>query len=195
MSSSRHLVDLRCSPKEKDFPHPSQLEQYLLVLLRLSQAKILHPGEYQDVRGLLTKCYKLDGQKIGELKKHWLSQTCLKTSVSSRPVKKQTIAINNAEKGTKTKIQARNSKSKKFIGTVGPYSRQENSSKFVYIPARQCRSHFNLTEKFKFLISRKFEIFTKTSHSKLVGTPCRSRRNSSELLDPSLDKILRFDFQ
>ena len=52
-------------------------------------------------------------------------------------MKKQTIAINNAEKGTKTKIQARNSKSKKFIGTVGPYSRQDfwcHSSAYFSVP-------------------------------------------------------------
>ena len=31
---------------------------------------------------------------------------------------------------------------------------------------------FYLTKNFKILISRRFEIFTKTSHLKLVGTPC-----------------------
>ena len=46
--------------------------------------------------------------------------------------------------------------------------------KFVYILAKQCRSHFNLTNIFdkkilKILTSRRFEIFTKTSHLKLVG--------------------------
>ena len=55
--------------------------------------------------------------------------------------------------------------------------KRKNSSKFVYILAKQCRSHFNLTNFFdrknsQILISRKFEIFTKTSHLKLVGTPC-----------------------
>jgi len=39
---------------------------------------------------------------------------------------------------------------------------EKNSWKFVYILAKHCRSHFNLTKNFKILISRKFEIFTKT---------------------------------
>ena len=45
----------------------------------------------------------------------------------------------------------------------------KNSWKFVYILAKQCRSHFNLTnifdKNFKILISRRFSL-------KLVGTPC-----------------------
>ena len=52
----------------------------------------------------------------------------------------------------------------------------KNSGKFVYILAKQCRSHFNLTnfltKNFKILILRRFEIFTKISLLKLVGTPC-----------------------
>ena len=49
--------------------------------------------------------------------------------------------------------------------------------KFVYILAKQCRSHLNLTnffdqKNFKILISPRFEIFTKTFHLKLVGTHC-----------------------
>ena len=54
---------------------------------------------------------------------------------------------------------------------------EKNSWKFVYILAKECRSPFNLTiffdKNFKILISCRFEIFTKTSHLKLVGTPCR----------------------
>ena len=34
---------------------------------------------------------------------------------------------------------------------------------------------FFWTKNFKILISRRFEIFTKTSHLKLVGTACRIR--------------------
>ena len=41
------------------------------------------------------------------------------------------------------------------------------------ILAKQCKPHFNLTNLFdKIPISRRFEIFTKASHLKLVGTPC-----------------------
>ena len=43
---------------------------------------------------------------------------------------------------------------------------KKNSWKFVYILAKECRSPFNLTnffdKNFKILISRRFEIFTKT---------------------------------
>ena len=53
------------------------------------------------------------------------------------------------------------------------YEKRKNSWKFVYILARQCRAHFDLTnfltKNFKILISRKFESFTKTSHLKLVS--------------------------
>ena len=46
----------------------------------------------------------------------------------------------------------------------------KNSSKFVYILAKQCRSHFNLTnfftKKFKIIILR-----SKTFNLKLVRTP------------------------
>ena len=44
--------------------------------------------------------------------------------------------------------------------------KRKNLWKFVYILAKQCRSHFNLTnifdKNFKILILRRFEIFTKT---------------------------------
>merc|ERR1711860_177117 len=55
--------------------------------------------------------------------------------------------------------------------------KRKNSSKFVYILAKQCRSHFNLTnifdrKNFKIQILRRFEIITKTSYLKLVGRPC-----------------------
>ena len=48
---------------------------------------------------------------------------------------------------------------------------EKNSGKFVNILAKQCKSHFNLTNFLISPISRRFEIFTKTSHLKLVGTP------------------------
>ena len=61
--------------------------------------------------------------------------------------------------------------------TAKCYEQRNNSSKCVYILAKLCRSHFNLTtffdrKNFNIVISRKFEILTKTSLLKLVGTPC-----------------------
>ena len=56
--------------------------------------------------------------------------------------------------------------------------KRKNSSKFVYVVAKQCRSHFNLTNfltnNLKILISHIFDIVTKTFQLKLVGTPCTS---------------------
>ena len=51
---------------------------------------------------------------------------------------------------------------------------RKTSWKFVYILAKQCRSHFNLTNIFdkKFQNSNFAQIFTKTSHPNLVWTPC-----------------------
>ena len=47
--------------------------------------------------------------------------------------------------------------------------------KFVYILQIPLQFDEFLTNKFKILILRIFDIFTKTSHPKLVGTPCIKR--------------------
>ena len=65
--------------------------------------------------------------------------------------------------------------------------RRKNSSKFVYIIDKLCRSHFNLTnfltKDFKILWSRGFTIFTNAIHPELVGTHCiKSSHNVTSIL-------------
>ena len=63
---------------------------------------------------------------------------------------------------------------------------KKNRESLFTLLAKQCRSHFNLTniifdrKNFKILIWRRFEIFIKTSHLKLAGTPCTCACNAED---------------